>query len=136
SSPSRRPTTTRAPSGTRWSNKAASNEPAKGNTNSHGPSDDDTIVAIIRPTGDNQNMSMSQNYFFETALSLPQAERADLAFLLLQSLDHLGEEVISADFGSELRERVEAYRRGEIGSSSLEEARAIIQQRQYANGLS
>ena len=74
-------------------------------------------------------MSMSQDQFLETALSLPQSERADLAFQLLQSLDQPGEVVSSEEFGSELRGRIEAHRRGEIGSFSLEEARAIIQQR-------
>jgi hypothetical protein len=37
-----------------------------------------------------------------------------------------GKEVSAEDFGKDLLERVEAYRRGEIGSSSLEETRAII----------
>ena len=74
-------------------------------------------------------MSMSQNQFFETALSLPQSERADLAFQLLQSLDQLGDEISSDEFGAELRARVESYRRGAVGSSSLEEARAIIERR-------
>jgi putative addiction module component (TIGR02574 family) len=74
-------------------------------------------------------MSMSQDQVFETALSLPLQQRADLAFQLLQSFDFPGEEIDADMFGAELRERVEAYRRGEIGSSSLEEARAIIQQR-------
>jgi putative addiction module component (TIGR02574 family) len=74
-------------------------------------------------------MSMSQDHFFETALSLPQADRADLAFLLLQSLDHPGENISSAEYGAELRRRVEAYRRGELESFSLDEARTLIQQR-------
>jgi hypothetical protein len=37
-------------------------------------------------------MSMSQDHLFETALSLPQAERADLASQLLRSLEMQGEE--------------------------------------------
>lgn len=74
-------------------------------------------------------MSTSQNPFFETALSLPPSERADLAFQLLQSLDQSGEEITSSEFGSELRSRVESYRRGDIASSSLDEARAIIERR-------
>jgi putative addiction module component (TIGR02574 family) len=74
-------------------------------------------------------MSPSQDQLFETALSLPQFERADLAFQLLQSLDPPGEELTTEEFGTELRERVEAYRRGEIDSTSLEETRTIIQQR-------
>lgn len=72
---------------------------------------------------------MPQDQLFETALSLPQSERADLAFQLLQSLHPPGEEVGPDTFGAELRERVAGYRRGEIGSSTLDEARAIVQQR-------
>jgi putative addiction module component (TIGR02574 family) len=74
-------------------------------------------------------MSTSHSPFFESALALPQSERADLAFQLLQSLELPGEEVDSATFGEMLRGRVEAYRRGEIESSSLEEARDIIERR-------
>jgi putative addiction module component (TIGR02574 family) len=72
---------------------------------------------------------MPQEQLFQTALSLPQAERADLAFQLLQSLDPPGEEVSSEVFGLELHERIESSRNGTIGSFSLEEARAIIGQR-------
>jgi len=74
-------------------------------------------------------MSMSQDQLLETALSLPQSERADLAFQLLQSLDPPSEEVAAEEFGVELRERVAGYRRGEVQSASLEEARTIIQNR-------
>ena len=74
-------------------------------------------------------MSTSQNQFFESALALPQLERAELAFQLLQSLDLPGKEITAERFGGELRERIEAYRRGELGSSSLEETRAIVLQR-------
>jgi putative addiction module component (TIGR02574 family) len=74
-------------------------------------------------------MSLSQNPLFESALSLPQSERADLAFQLLQSLTPPGEEISSEEFGKELRQRVEAHGRGELESFSLEETRQIIQQR-------
>ncbi len=76
---------------------------------------------------------MSQDQVFETALSLPLPQLADLAFQLLQSFDFPGEEIGAAEFGAELRERIQAYRRGEIESSSLEETRAIIQQRLSAS---
>jgi putative addiction module component (TIGR02574 family) len=72
-------------------------------------------------------MSMPQNPFFDTALSLPQAERADLAFQLLQSLEQPGDEVSSGEFGAELTTRIESYRRGEISSVTLDEARAMIE---------
>jgi putative addiction module component (TIGR02574 family) len=74
-------------------------------------------------------MSTSQNSIFESALSLSQNERADLAFQLLQSLHVPGEEIPSEEFGAELRDRVAAFRRGEVESSSLEDARASIRQR-------
>jgi putative addiction module component (TIGR02574 family) len=74
-------------------------------------------------------MSIPQDQLFDSALSLPQAERADLAFQLLQSLALPGEEVTSEEFGAELRERIEAHRRGEVPSFSLEETRAIVQQK-------
>jgi putative addiction module component (TIGR02574 family) len=57
---------------------------------------------------------MPHEHFFETALSLPQSERADLAFQLLQSLDDSGDEVSAEQFGHELHARIDAYRRGEL----------------------
>jgi putative addiction module component (TIGR02574 family) len=74
-------------------------------------------------------MSLSENQLFETALSLPQAERADLAFQLLQSLTPPGDEVSSAEFGAEIHDRIAAHRRGEINSFRLDESRAIIRDR-------
>jgi putative addiction module component (TIGR02574 family) len=74
-------------------------------------------------------MSLSQNPLFESALALPQAERADLAFQLLQSLSPPGDELSTAEFGAELRNRIEAHRRGVSQSVSLEETRRIIQER-------
>jgi hypothetical protein len=72
-------------------------------------------------------MNMSQDQLFETALSLPQAVRADLAFELLQSLDPPEDEIPAHEFGAELHERVAAFRRGDLPSFSLEETRAIVQ---------
>jgi putative addiction module component (TIGR02574 family) len=74
-------------------------------------------------------MTMPQDQLFASALSLPQSERADLAFQLLQSLVPPGDEVTSEEFGAELYERIEAHRRGELRSFSLEETRAIVQER-------
>jgi hypothetical protein len=54
-------------------------------------------------------MSMRENQLFETALSLPQSDRADLA--------------------AEIHDRVAAHRRGDIQSHSLEETRAIMKER-------
>ncbi len=72
-------------------------------------------------------MSQDQLHLFETALSLPQAVRADLAFELLQSLDPPEAEIPTHEFNAELHERVAAYRRGELQSFSLEETLAIVQ---------
>ncbi len=80
-------------------------------------------------------MSMAPDQFLETALSLPAAERADLALQLLQSLDLPGDEITDEAFGAELRQRIEAYRRGEVASVGLDDARAIIQTR-LADGRS
>jgi putative addiction module component (TIGR02574 family) len=74
-------------------------------------------------------MSMPQEQLFENALSLPQSQRADLAFQLLLSLEPPGELVDTEKFGAELHNRVESYRRGTTESLSLEEARAVIRQR-------
>jgi putative addiction module component (TIGR02574 family) len=72
-------------------------------------------------------MSTLGNPLFETALALPQAERADLAFQLLQRLERPGAAVSADEFGAELKARVEAHRRGESESLSLDEARAQMQ---------
>ena len=86
-------------------------------------------LAAYLAFSDNQAMSMPQDQLFEFALSLPQADRADLVFRLLQSLVPPGDEVSAAEFGAELHERIAAHRRGEIPSYSLDETRTIIQQR-------
>jgi putative addiction module component (TIGR02574 family) len=86
-------------------------------------------LATFAATDDNQAMSVPENELFASALSLPQAERADLAFQLLQSLTPPGEEVSSQEFGAELHARIDAHRRGEIPSFSRDEARSIIQRR-------
>jgi len=74
-------------------------------------------------------MSVPQDQLFESALSLPQAERADLAFQLLQTLDPPGEDVSSDEFAAELYARIESHRRGELQSFSLDETRAVVQDR-------
>jgi hypothetical protein len=71
-------------------------------------------------------MSISSDQIFESALSLPQAERAALAFQLLQTLSPPGDEITAVDFGAELRDRIEAHRRGELQSYSLVETRKIV----------
>jgi putative addiction module component (TIGR02574 family) len=72
---------------------------------------------------------MPQDNLFECALSLPQSERAELAFQLLQSLDPPGQPTPAEEFGSELERRVEAYRNSSLESVSLDEARNEIRKR-------
>jgi hypothetical protein len=74
-------------------------------------------------------MSVPQHQRFESALSLPQAERADLAFQLLQALVSPANEITVEEFAAELHERVEAHCRGDLPCYSLEETRAIVQDR-------
>jgi putative addiction module component (TIGR02574 family) len=76
----------------------------------------------------NDDMSMSQDQFFETALSLPQPQRADLALQLLQSLDPPGEVVGEDAFAAELHGRIKAHRRGEIESVDLAKARQRLRE--------
>ena len=64
-----------------------------------------------------------------SALSLPQTQRADLAFQLLQTLPPPGQEVSQEEFAAELHGRVAAHRRGQLPSHSLEETRAIVTER-------
>jgi hypothetical protein len=62
-------------------------------------------------------------------LALPQTERADLAFQLLQSLDPPGPDAASDGFGDTLRERAQAAVLGNIESISLDEMRESLNQR-------
>lgn len=47
-------------------------------------------------------MDTPQDPLFESALSLPQVERADLAFQLLQTLRPPGDEISAEEFATEL----------------------------------
>ncbi len=87
------------------------------------------MLAVAGRTSDNPAMSIPQDQLFDFALSLPQAERADLAFQLLQSLAPPGDEITDDEFAAELHERIAAHRRGELQSFSREETRAIVQDR-------
>jgi putative addiction module component (TIGR02574 family) len=86
-------------------------------------------LAAVAPDCENHYMSVSHCQLFESALSLPQSERADLAFQLLQTLTPPGQEVTADEFGAELYGRLEAHRRGELESFTLDETRDIIRQR-------
>jgi putative addiction module component (TIGR02574 family) len=74
-------------------------------------------------------MNMPQEQIFESALALPQTARADLVFQLLQTLRPDGREITSEEFGTDLHQRIAAYRRGDLSSYSLEDVRAHIEKR-------
>jgi len=74
-------------------------------------------------------MSSAPDPFLETALALPQSQRADLAFQLLQSLDPPGDEISTEQFGASLHERVKSARSGNLKSHSLDEVRAMVEKR-------
>jgi putative addiction module component (TIGR02574 family) len=74
-------------------------------------------------------MNATHAELFASVLALPQTERADLAYQLLQSLDPPGADAASPDFGEKLLKRARAAQRGEIDSISLEEMRASMNQR-------
>jgi hypothetical protein len=74
-------------------------------------------------------MDVPHQQIFEAALSLPQPQRAELAFRLLLSLRTPGELVDSKMFGKVLQERVESYHQGTTASLSLDEARADMRKR-------
>jgi putative addiction module component (TIGR02574 family) len=78
-------------------------------------------------------MSTLPDNVFDMALSLPQSQRADLAFQLLQSLEPPGDDISADEFRTELHERIDAYRRGEVSSASLEEAPTMIRQQLSAH---
>ena len=77
----------------------------------------------------NHGMNMSENQVFESALSLPQSDRADLAFRLLQTLGDFDEEITASEFGIELHRRIDVYRRGELNGFTMDETREIVRQR-------
>ena len=74
-------------------------------------------------------MSSAPDPFLESALALPQSQRADLAFQLLQSLNPPGEEISAEQFGASLHERVESARSENLKSHGLDEVRAIVEKR-------
>ena len=59
-------------------------------------------------------MSSRGTQVLKEALSLPPAERAEIAERLLSSLDPPSQEQIDALWGKEAEERLDAFSRGEI----------------------
>lgn len=94
----------------------------------------DTLLVQLNTASNNLSMSVPDDQLFDSALSLPQPEWAELAFQLLQSLASPGEEITSDEFAAELHERTAAHRRGELPSLSREVTRAIVQRRLKERG--
>jgi putative addiction module component (TIGR02574 family) len=67
-------------------------------------------------------MSKRGTEVFEDALSLPPAERAELADRLLTSLDAPPDRRIDELWAKEAEDRLDAYDRGEIKAVSAQEA--------------
>lgn len=65
-------------------------------------------------------MSANASHILKDALKLPLKERADLTDRLLSSLDH-PDNYIDDLWRKEAENRVNAYRKGKIGSVSLNE---------------
>jgi putative addiction module component (TIGR02574 family) len=74
-------------------------------------------------------MNISQHQVFEFALALPQSDRADLAFQLLQSLEAPCDERSFEAFREDLHNRVHDYRQGKVKDYALDEVRAIVEQK-------
>ncbi len=64
------------------------------------------------------------------ALSLPEADRADIADKLLLSLDASDQREIDALWAQEAESRIEGYERGEIEAIPGEEVFAAVRARQ------
>ncbi|MHB1195154.1 MAG: addiction module protein [Longimicrobiales bacterium] len=73
-------------------------------------------------------MNTTLDELHSAVLSLPEVERARLAARILASLDEVGG--VEAAWVSEVRERLAAYRRGEVAAVAAEEvldkARRIV----------
>ena len=66
-------------------------------------------------------MSSKGTQVLKEALSLPPAERAEIAERLLSSLDGPSQERIDALWGKEAEERLDAFDRGEIQAIPAEQ---------------
>jgi putative addiction module component (TIGR02574 family) len=74
-------------------------------------------------------MSTRADTILDTALALPQDERAWLASELIASLDESKDSGVEAAWASEIERRVAEVESGEAETSSWEEARPRIRQK-------
>jgi putative addiction module component (TIGR02574 family) len=68
-------------------------------------------------------MSREATELLKKALSLPVAERADLAGSLIESLDNTEDDSVAAAWGEEVARRMAEFDSGKVKPVSLEEAR-------------
>jgi putative addiction module component (TIGR02574 family) len=66
-------------------------------------------------------MSLTVDQLFESALNLPEDERATLADRIWESIDGDTQEEITAAWAAEIKRRIEAADRGEVKFLSHEE---------------
>ena len=68
-------------------------------------------------------MSQEADELLKKALTLPVAERAELADSLIESLDEAGDESVKAAWDEEIARRMEDLDSGKVKPASLSEAR-------------
>ena len=68
-------------------------------------------------------MSQEADELLKKALTLPVAERAELADSLIESLDEAGDESVKAAWDEEIARRMEDLVSGNVKPASLSEAR-------------
>jgi putative addiction module component (TIGR02574 family) len=77
-----------------------------------------------RETGPNMNATAQK--MFEDALRLPEADRADLAASLIESLDETKEQDVDSAWAAEIRRRIEDLDSGRVKPMSWDAARRVI----------
>jgi putative addiction module component (TIGR02574 family) len=72
------------------------------------------MVAISVATWDTWLMNIQSQQLLESALSLPESDRAELAASLIHSLDPVCDSDVDAAWAEEIRRRIESIDRGEV----------------------
>jgi len=76
-----------------------------------------------------KNMTVVAERIFKDALDLLPVERAELIEKLFQTFDRSANSNVDAVWAQEVESRIDAYERGEIKASSVEDVFARINQR-------
>jgi len=71
-------------------------------------------------------MGLRSEQLFESALHLPDSERAELAARLIESLDSQVDEDLDAAWGTEIKRRLDDLDSGKIATIPWPEARRLI----------